>query len=166
MEKLIGEFTFGLFFWQTALFLILLFLLRKFAWKPTLKAVNSREQDIEEALNAAELAKVEMRKLKESNDALLQEARAERDEMLKEARDMKNKVISEAKHKAQEEADKIITSAREEIKNEKSKAMNELKNQIADFSIDFAEKILAEKMADADKQKESINAAIKEINFN
>lgn len=166
MEKLIGEFTFGLFFWQTALFLILLFLLRKFAWKPTLKAVNAREQDIEEALNAADLAKVEMRKLKESNDALLQEARAERDEMLKEARDMKNKVISEAKHKAQEEADKIITSAREEIKNEKSKAINELKNQIADFSIDFAEKILSEKMADADKQKESINTAIKEINFN
>jgi F-type H+-transporting ATPase subunit b len=166
VEKLIGEFTFGLFFWQTALFLILLFLLRKFAWKPTLKAVNAREQDIEEALNAADLAKVEMRKLKESNDALLQEARAERDEMLKEARDMKNKVISEAKHKAQEEADKIITSAREEIKNEKSKAINELKNQIADFSIDFAEKILSEKMADADKQKESINTAIKEINFN
>jgi F-type H+-transporting ATPase subunit b len=79
---------------------------------------------------------------------------------------MKNKVISEAKHKAQEEADKIITSAREEIKNEKSKAINELKNQIADFSIDFAEKILSEKMADADKQKESINTAIKEINFN
>jgi F-type H+-transporting ATPase subunit b len=166
MEKLISEFSVGLFFWQTLLFLTLLFLLRKYAWKPTLDAVNERERSIEEALEQAEQARNELKNLKESNNALLNEAREERDVLMKEARTMKNEIINEAKNKAKEDAEKIITSAREEIKNEKNKAIEELKNQVADFSFEIAEKVIAQKLNDADKQNEMVTSALNEINFN
>lgn len=166
MEKLISEFSVGLFVWQTVLFLLLLLLLRRYAWKPMLIAVNRREKSIEEALEQAEIARREMKKLKKSNDELLQQARDERDALMKEARETKNEIIAEAKSKAQEEAAKVLTSAREEIKHEKAKAIEELKNQVADFSFEIAERILSEKLTDSDKQKDSVKAALKEINFN
>jgi len=166
LEKLVSEFSVGLFVWQTVLFLALLFLLRKYAWKPMLIAVNRREKSIEEALEQAEIARKEMKKLKSSNDELLQQAREERDALMKEARATKSEIISEAKNKAQEEAAKILSDARDEIKNEKAKAIEELKNQVADFSFEIAERILAEKLSDSDKQKDSIKSALNEINFN
>lgn len=166
MEKLISEFSVGLFFWQTVLFLALLFLLRKFAWKPTLIAVERREKSIEEALDAAEQARKELKKLKENNSALLQEARDERDQMLKEAKAVKDEMIAEAKSKAKQEADKVLAAAREEIRVEKTKAIEELKNQVADFAFEIAEKVMVEKLSDSDKQKESVKRAITEINFN
>lgn len=166
MEKLISEFSVGLFVWQTVLFLALLFLLRRYAWKPMLIAVNRREKSIEEALEQADIARREMKKLKQSNDELLQQARDERDSLMKEARETKNEIIAEAKRKAQEEATKILASARDEIKHEKVKAIEELKNQVADFSFEIAERILSEKLTDADKQKKSVVTALNEINFN
>ena len=166
MEKLISEFSVGLFIWQTVLFLALLFLLRRYAWKPMLIAVNRREKSIEEALEQAVIARREMKELKKSNDELLQLARDERDALMKEARETKNEIVAEAKNKAQEEATKILASAREEIKHEKVKAIEELKNQVADFSFEIAERILSEKLTDADKQKDSVKSALNEINFN
>ena len=129
---------FGLVFWTTLSFLLILFLLGKFAWKPILKSIKEREDTIQDALEAAERAKDEMRKLKESNDAILQEAREERDRLMKEARETKDQIISEAKNRAKEEADKILVSTREEIKNEKQKAITELKNQVAEISFEIA----------------------------
>lgn len=166
MEKLISEFSVGLFVWQTVLFLVLLFVLRRYAWKPMLIAINRREKSIEEALEQAAVARKEMKKLKQSNEALIQEAREERDQLLKEARETKNEIVAEAKSKAQEEAAKVLASAREEIKHEKAKAIEELKNQVADFSFEIAERILSEKLAESDKQKETIKKALNEINFN
>jgi F-type H+-transporting ATPase subunit b len=166
VEKLISEFSVGLFFWQTLLFLALLFLLRKYAWKPTLIAVNRREKGIEEALESAELARKELKKLQSSNSALIQEARDERELLLKEAKAMKNEIIAEAKSKAKEEADKVLASAREEIKIEKSKAIEELKTQVADFSFQIAEKLLLEKLSEKDKQSDTVKSALNEINFN
>jgi len=166
MEKLLNDFSVGLFFWQTLLFVILLFLLRKFAWKPILNAVNEREDSIKEALNSAEEAKKEMADLKSNNEALLNKAREERDAMLKEARDVKDKIISEAKTNANVEADKIIASAKESIHHEKMAAITELKNQVATLSIEIAEKILKEELSSADKQKTIIENVVKEINLN
>ena len=100
MEKLMSDFSVGLFFWQTILFLVLLFLLRKFAWTPILNAVNEREKSIEDALNSAEEAKRKIAELKSSNEDLLNEARAERDAMMKDARGIKDGIIAEAKEKA------------------------------------------------------------------
>ena len=103
MEKLVNDFSFGLFIWQIILFLLLLFLLRKFAWKPILKAVNDREEGIKNALASAEDARREMENLQADNEKLLQEARNERDSMLKEAREIKAKMIADAKGEAQED---------------------------------------------------------------
>jgi len=166
MEKLLNDFSVGLFFWQTILFVVLLFLLRKFAWKPILNAVNEREKSIEDALNSAEEAKKKMAELKSSNEELLNKARAERDEMLKEAREMKDKIVAEAKTSAAQQADKIIADARESIQHEKMAAITELKNQVAVLSIEIAEKILKDELSSGDKQKAIIDNVVKEINLN
>ena len=166
MEKLLNDFSVGLFFWQTILFVVLLFLLRKFAWKPILNAVNEREKSIEDALNSAEEAKKKMAELKSSNEDLLNKARAERDELLKEAREMKDKIVAEAKTSATQQADKIIADARESIQHEKMAAITELKNQVAVLSIEIAEKILKDELSSGDKQKAIIDNVVKEINLN
>ena len=103
MDKLINDFSFGLFFWQTIIFVGLILLLKKFAWKPILDAVNEREEGIKNALLSAENAKKEMENLQSDNQRILQEARLERDVMLKEAREMKEKVIADSKSQAQAE---------------------------------------------------------------
>lgn len=166
MEKLISEFSIGLFFWQTVLFVGLIFLLRKFAWKPILNAVNEREEKIQGALKAADEAEKKMQALNNQSEALLKQAREERDQILKEAREAKEAMISEAKGKASAEADKIIAQARETINNEKMAAITELKNQVAVLSIEIAEKILKEQLSGDDKQKAIVDNLLKEVNLN
>ena len=151
----------GLMFWTCVVFILLLILLKKFAWKPILKAVDDRNNSIEEALSSAEKAKEEMAELTANNEKILSDARLERDALLKEARDIKEKIVGEAKNKAAEEAEKIITSAKEQITNEKMKAMTELKNQVADISIEMAEKILRTELKDTKNQKKLIEEALK-----
>lgn len=166
MEQLINDFSIGLFFWQSLLFLVLVFFLRKFAWKPILEAVEGREDGIKNALQAAEKAKADMQALNADNARILAEAKADRDKLLKEAREMKENIISEAKDKASQEADKVMAVAREQINTEKMKAVTELKNQVAELSIEVAEKILKSELKDVDKQKELVAAAIKEAELN
>ena len=148
------------------LFLVLVFFLRKFAWKPILEAVEGREEGIKNALQAAEKAKADMQALNADNERILAEAKADRDKLLKEAREMKDNIISEAKDKASQEADKVMAAAKEQINNEKMKAVTELKNQVAELSIEVAEKILKSELKDADKQKELVAAALKEAELN
>ena len=162
---LFNDFSIGLFVWQTVLFLALLFLLRKYAWKPILSAVEEREEGIKNALEAADNAKKEMEALNADNERILLEAKAKRDSILKEAREIKETIIIEAKTQATEEADKVLASAREQINNEKLAAITELKNQVADLSIEIAEKVLKSELNDADKQKELVNNALKEASL-
>ena len=166
MEKLLNDFSLGLFVWQTLLFVILVFFLRKYAWKPILNAVEEREMGIKNALDSAEKAKEEMENLNADNERILAEARLERDNLLKEAREMKNNIINEAKDQANTEADKILTSAKEQINNEKMKAITELKNSVADLSIDMATMVLKSELSDANKQKELVSSALKEAELN
>ena len=163
MEKLIEEFSIGLFFWQTIIFVILIFLLKKFAWSPILKAVNDREQGIKDALDSAEAAKIEMQSLQADNEKIMKEARAERDSLLKEARDLKNSMISQAKDEAKSEAQKIIESANEAILNEKNAAVSDIKKQVASLSIEIAEKLLKEKLSDDNKQMKIVEDLIKDV---
>ena len=151
----------GLMFWTVVIFMLLLILLKKFAWKPILKAVDDRNSSINEALASAEKAKSEMEQLSADNDKILNEARNQRDSIIKEARDIKIKTIADAKNKASIEAEKIISSAKEQIKNEKMKAMTELKNEIADISIQMAEKIIKTELKDAKSQKKLIEEDLK-----
>ena len=166
MEKLINDFSVGLFFLQSLLFIALILLLKKFAWGPILSAVEEREEGIKEALELAEKAKEEMQALNADNERILAEARIERDILLKEAREMKDKIVSEAKDQANTEADKILLSAKEQINNEKLKAITELKNQVADMSIDIAEKILRSELSDVNKQKELVAQVLKSNELN
>jgi len=166
MEKLIAEFSVGLFFWQTLLFLTLLFLLRKFAWKPILGAVNSREESIRKALDSAKEAEEKMASITAKNEEFLKQAREERDVILREAKDAKDAIVAEAKGVAQKEADRILVSANEQIANERMKAVTELKNQVGKLSLEIAEKILTAELDDKSKQEALVNNLVEDVNLN
>lgn len=156
----------GLIFWMAVSFSTILFLLKKFAWKPILGMIKEREESIENALAAAEKAKEEMKALQSNNERILAEARVERDTLLKEAREMKDKMIAEAKTTATKEGERLLAIARENIQNEKMAAITELKNQVATLSIEIAEKILKSELSSDEKQKTLVNTLLKDVNLN
>ncbi|HTF06344.1 MAG TPA: F0F1 ATP synthase subunit B [Bacteroidia bacterium] len=156
----------GLTIWMLITFMIVLFLLTKYAWKPIMKAIKDREKSIEDALKSAENAKTEMNNLKAENEKILQAARNERDIMIKEAREIRESMIAEAKGKAKAEGEKLLQSAREAIQNEKMAAITDLKNQVAQLSIDIAEKIIARELSSENKQKELLGDLLKEVKLN
>ena len=156
----------GLIFWTSVVFILLVFILKKFAWKPILDAVEKRSDSIEKAINAADEAKASLDQLNIERDKIKKESLAERDALLKEARDTKNKIISDAKAKAKQETDKILSDAREVIKNEKMAAITELKNQVAILSLEIAEKIVKDQLSSNDKQKALVDALVKDVNLN
>ena len=165
MEKLINEFSFGLFFWQLFIFVGLVLLLRKFAWKPILDTVNERETSIKNAINAAEEAKNEMASTQANNQKFLKEALAEREALLKEARTNGDEIVSQAKTEAKAEADKIIALAQESIQNEKRAALNELKNQVAQISLDIAEKVIDSELDSKHKQSQLVDKLVKDASL-
>lgn len=156
----------GLIFWTTIVFILLIVLLGKFAWKPILNSIKTREKNISDALASAESALNDMRELKENNEKIMAKAREERDVLLKEARETKDSIIAEAKTKASAESDRIIAAAREQINNEKNAAITELKNQVATLSIDIAQKILKSELSGDEKQKALVSTLMKDVNLN
>ncbi|WP_187262169.1 F0F1 ATP synthase subunit B [Pontibacter beigongshangensis] len=156
----------GLIFWQTITFLIVLFLLSKFAWKPIMGALRDREASIESALSAAEKAKLEIQGLKAENEKLLAEARLERDKILKEASEAGNNLVETAKQKANEEGARMIAQAREAIENEKRAAFTELKNMAATISLEIAEQILRKELSDPKAQQVLAQQYIQEVTLN
>ena len=166
MEKLLDQFSLGLFFWQAVLFIALILLLKKFAWKPILDSVNDREEGIKNALESAEKAKLEMQNLQADNQKLLKEAREERESMLKEARDIKNKMIDDAKGEAQTQANKMIAQAQAAIESEKKAAIADLKTQVANLSIEIAEKVVREELSNKDKQIKLVESMLGEAKLN
>ncbi len=166
MEKLINDFSFGLFIWQVVIFVGLIFLLKKFAWKPILDAVNDREEGIKNALESAENARKEMQNLQADNQRILQEARAERDTMLKEAREMKDKMITDAKNEAQAQGQKMIDQAKAAIESEKNAAMADLKSQVATLSLSIAEKVLKEELSNKESQTKLVEKMLGDVKLN
>ncbi|ANH59604.1 MULTISPECIES: F0F1 ATP synthase subunit B [Dokdonia] len=152
MEQLLENFSLDLFVKQTILFLLLIFLMVKFAWKPIMSALNEREEGIQGALDAAENAKKEMASLQADNEKLLKEARAEREAMLKEAREMKTKMIDDAKVEAKDAADKMVAQAQAAIEAERKSAIADLKGQVAALSVEIAEKVVKNELSDKEKQ--------------
>lgn len=164
MELLLPEF--GLVIFQSIAFLLLMFLLAKFAWKPILGAIKEREQSIDEALNKAELAKQEMARLTSQNEELMKEARAERDLILKEAKTLKDSILNEAKTQAHNEGSKLIEKAKIEIENQKKAALAELKNQVSTLSLDIAERVLRNQLQDKAKQEDLVANLLKDVELN
>ena len=157
---------FGLVFWSLITFVILLFVLRKFAWKPILGAVEDREEGIKSALASAENARKEMENLKADNERILQEARSEREALLKEAREIKAKIIADAEEDAQAKASKMIEQAQAAIESEKKAAMAELKNHVAGLSLEIAEKVVREELSNKDKQLQLVESMLGDAKLN
>jgi F-type H+-transporting ATPase subunit b len=143
----------GLLVWPALSFLLLLLVLRKFAWKPILESVNERDQQIRQALDAATEAKEAMRRLQSDNDKLMAEARAQRDTMLAEAKKTRDHIVAEARSKAEEEGKRLLELARQDIANDRKAAMTEVRNLIANLSVDIAEKLLRKELEKTDSQQ-------------
>jgi len=156
----------GMIFWSTLFFLVLLFILGKFAWPAILTAVKARNESIRHALDAAKKAKEEMALMQADNEKILAEAKAGRDALLKEAKQVKDQLIADAKEKATAEANKLVQSAREAIRTEKAAALNEMKEQMATLSVDIAEQILRAKLGESKAQKELVDKLINDADLN
>ena len=165
MENLLNEFSTGLFIWQTLLFIALILLLKKYAWKPILNAVNDREESIESAIKAAEKAREDMKNLQADNEKIMRQAREEREAILKEAREIRDTIVSDAKNTAVTEAEKIAAAATADIENKRLAAIHDLKVLVADLSVEIAEKVLRAELT-GDKQKDLIEASIKDAKLN
>lgn len=166
MEKLINDFSFGLFIWQTIIFVGLIFLLKKFAWKPILDAVNEREEGIKNALLSADNARKEMQNLQADNQRILQEARLERDSLLKDAREMKDKMVADAKNEAQAQGLKMIEQAKAAIESEKNAAMAELKLHVSTLSLEIAEKLLKDELSNKEAQVKLVEKMLGDAKLN
>ncbi|MCI3935963.1 F0F1 ATP synthase subunit B [Chryseobacterium aahli] len=164
--ELIHQFSSGLFIIQTVIFLALLFLLGKFAWKPILTSINDRETSIVDALNQAKLAKKEMEDLKSDNERIIREAKIERDSILKEAREIKDRIVGEAKDVAKAEGDKLIEAAKQTIQTEKNAAMSEIRTQIGALSVNIAESILQKNLEKSEAQDELVQNYLNKSNLN
>jgi F-type H+-transporting ATPase subunit b len=156
----------GLILWQLIVFLLLFFLLAKLAWKPILSSLKERELSIQNALDTAEKARLEMSQLRADNEKLLKEAREERDRMLREAREASNRLKEEAQGEAKKAADRIIDDARVAINIEKQAALKEVRIQVAMFSLQVAEKLMKTKLSDDKAQKELVDNYIKDLKIN
>jgi F-type H+-transporting ATPase subunit b len=156
----------GNIFWTAVVFLLLVVLLKAFAWKPILSAVKTREDNIQDALNQAKLAKKEMETLKADNERIMREAKIERDAILKEAREIKDRIVAEAKDAAKSEGDKLIEAAKETIAAEKNAAMADIKSQIGILSVNIAESILKQKLENTEAQNELVQNYLNKSNLN
>ena len=158
--------SFGLIFWTLLAFLIVFFILKKFAWKPILNALNEREKGIANSLETADRVRAEMAQLKSENEELLAKAREERAAMLKEAREIKERIINDAKEQAKTEASKIMSDTQQAIEQQKMAAMTDVKNQVGKMVIEVAEKILRKELGTKEAQEAHIKDLVEEVKLN
>ncbi|MAN27022.1 MULTISPECIES: F0F1 ATP synthase subunit B [Mesonia] len=166
MEKLVNDFAYGLFFWQALILIVLILLLRKYAWRPVLNSLDKREQGIKDALDSAEKARLEMKNLQANNEKMKKEAREERDELLKEARQIKEKMIADASGEAEEKANAMILKAQESIRTEKQAALSEIKAQVASLSIEIAEKVVKKELDNKEDQMRLVDNMLDDVKLN
>ena len=166
METLLNDFSPGLFFMQIVILIILLFLMKKFAWKPILNSLEERESGIENALAAAENARKEMQNLQSDNERLIKEARAERDEMMKDARNITDSMIATAKEDAKEVTAGLIEKAQASINQEKQAALAEIKKSVAELSIGIAETVIKKELSNKKDQLDLVEGILKDVTLN
>ena len=156
----------GTIIWTVFIFILFVFLLAKFAWKPVLKAIKAREEMIRGSLDAAAKAREEMLVLQADNEAILKKAREERDKILRDARLAYDKMMADAREKGVQEAEALVTRAKESIEREKNAALTEVKNEVANLAIEVASKVLGEKLKNADEQQRLIQRYLNEVETN
>jgi F-type H+-transporting ATPase subunit b len=156
----------GLLFWTLVAFLIVFFILKKFAWKPILETLKERETSIADALATAEKVKVEMAQMKNENEALMARAREERAVIIKEAKETADKMINEAKDKAKMEAAKVLTDAQAAIEQQKMAALTDVKNQVGKLVIEVSEKVLRRELTNKNEQESHIKGLVDSVKLN
>ncbi|MBT1699815.1 F0F1 ATP synthase subunit B [Fulvivirgaceae bacterium PWU4] len=156
----------GLIIWQLIVFVLLVLLLSKLAWKPIINSLKERERSIQDALDTAEKARHEMSQLRSDNERLLKEAREERERILREAREVANRMKDEAQHDAKKTADKIIEDAKAAINIEKQAALKEVRIQVSMFALDIAEKLMKKNLSGDKAQKDLVEGYIKDLKIN
>jgi F-type H+-transporting ATPase subunit b len=156
----------GTIFWSVVIFSLFFLILKKFAWKPVLKAIKQRDEMIKGSLASAEKARKEMVRLQSDNEAILKKAREEREGILKEARDIRDKLIAEAKGKASEEAEKLVEKARAGIEREKAMALADIREQVTNLSVEIASKLIGERLKKTGEQEKLIDDYLREVDFN
>lgn len=158
--------SFGLIIWTLLAFLIVFFILKKFAWKPILSSLKERENTIADSLATAERVKAEMAQLKSENEALLAKAREERAQILKDARDTKDRIVNEAKEQAKVEANKIVADAQAAIHQQKMAALTDVKNQVGQLVIEVSEKVLRRELGNKSEQETYVRQLANEVKLN
>src|SRR6188474_2448179 len=153
----------GLLIWTLLAFLIVFFILKKFAWPAIIKGLSDREENIAKAIASAEKVKLEMAQIKNENEAFLVKAREERESLLKEAKIIKDKMISEAKEDAKTQAAKIVAEAQVTINNQKMAAITDLKNQVGKLVIEVSEKVLRRELSNKQAQEDLIKDMVNEV---
>ncbi len=156
----------GLVFWNTIAFIVLFFVLRAFAWKPMLKAIQDREQGIEDALSKADKMKADIAAMQSENEALLAKAREERAQMIKEAKETADKMVADAKDKAKSEYDRIVADAQVAINQQKNAALTDVKNQVGSLVVEVAEKVLRKELANKSEQESYIKQLAEGVKLN
>ncbi|SFE28175.1 F0F1 ATP synthase subunit B [Thermophagus xiamenensis] len=156
----------GLVFWTTLTFILLLLVLRKYALPSIMRALKVREETISFALEDAKRAREEVEHLEQKKNKVLEDARKERDAILAEARELKNRIIEEAQAAAREEGRKLMEKVNADIKKQKEEALFEIRDAIGQLSLEIAEKVLKEELADREKQKKVINTYLNQMNLN
>ena len=157
---------FGLFFWMLITFFIVMLILKRFAWKPILQALKQREMFINESLTSAKEAREEFEQLKKDNQKIIEKTKLERDTLLKDAKHSAQDIIDEAKDKASKEADKLIEQARKNIENQKIDALNQIRTQIAELSVEIAEKLIKKELSEDKEQEKLVNSMLKDFKLN
>jgi F-type H+-transporting ATPase subunit b len=157
---------FGLLVWTLLAFLLVFFILAKYAWPAILKGLKEREESIAESLQTADRVKAEMAQLKSENEELLAKAREERAAMLKDARETKDRIINEAKDQAKIEANKIIVEAQQQINAQKMAALTDVKNQVGKLVIEVTEKVLRRELSTPAAQEEHIKGLVDDVKLN
>ena len=156
----------GYFVWTLVAFLIVFFILKKFAWKPILSTLNEREKNISDSIATAEKVKMEMAQMKNENEAMMQRAREERGVMLKEAKELKDKIVNEAKEQAKLEANKILVDAQASIEQQKNAALTDVKNQVGQLVLEVSKKVLRRELANPADQETFIRQLAEEVKLN
>jgi len=156
----------GLIFWTLVAFLIVFFILRKFAWKPILTSLKERETSIAAAISSADKLKAEMALMQSQNESLLAQAREERSTIIKEAKETSNKMINDAKDKAKHEYDRILADAQLAIEHQKNAALTEVKNQVGKLVIEVSEKVLRRELANKNEQEVYIKQLAETVKLN
>jgi F-type H+-transporting ATPase subunit b len=156
----------GLIIWQLIIFVLLFFLLSKLAWKPIISSLKEREGSIQNALDTAEKARLEMSQLKSDNEKLLRDAREEREKILREAREISNRMKEEAQAEAKKSADRIIADAKAAINIEKQAALKDVRTQVSMFALDVAEKLMKKNLSSDKAQKDLVEGYVKDLKIN